>query len=119
MSDYIKFDDLKGKPKEFNFRGKKIRIPPLTVEDFDIFLKIKSNDVNERKEGLVELFVRSMKLAFPDIDENEIRKIPTSVALELYPLILVANGLVESEDEVKKMMTEVEEIEDFQNLKGD
>jgi len=114
----IKFEDLKGEAKEFEFRGKKIRIPPLTVDDFDVFIKIRSNDIEERKQGLVELFVRTMKLTFPGIDENEIKKIPSVIALELYPLILIANGLVKDENEIKKMMEEVD-IEDFQISKTD
>ena len=103
----LKFEDLLAKPKKFVVAGKEVEIPPLSVEDIDIFIKAQTGSEEERFNALKEIFIRTMMKIFPEETEEDIRRIPALTAIEFFPKILVANGLIESERELEKL------IEDF------
>ncbi|WP_456478112.1 hypothetical protein [Geoglobus ahangari] len=89
--DELRFEDLLAEPKEFEFRGKKVRIPPLKVKDLKLFMDV--SDPEKRVDALVQIFVKTMKEIFPERSEEEIRELPATVALEFFNMIVEANNL--------------------------
>ena len=89
--DELRFEDLLAEPKEFEFRGKRVRIPPLKVRDLKLFMDISEPD--KRTDALVQIFVKTMKEIFPERSEEEIKNLPATVALEFFNMIVEANNL--------------------------
>ncbi|MBE8539407.1 hypothetical protein [Geoglobus acetivorans] len=104
MVEELSFEDLKGQPKEFIIRGKRVRIPPLEVRDFNLFLRMSEQDPNKVAEVMKEIFLKTMQKIYPDKSREEILSLPASILLEFMVYILKANGLEVDEEVFQKVL---------------
>jgi len=96
----LKFEDLAGKPYIFEYKGQKLEIPPLNVEDFDLFLDLTdSSTTKDQLEVFKKIFIKTMMAMFPDKTEEDIKKLPLHVMLDFVEPILRANKLEEVVEE--------------------
>ena len=76
---------------EVEIEGIKIKIPPFGVDQMSSILKVtKDTDEKKQAEGLKELVRYVLKYNFPDLKEDEFRKISPKVIGE------IANAITQS-----------------------